>query len=285
VRAIKTTTISILALGLLAGSVVGAAAQSEEAVTGETLFELTVPSEALPEAAPGFIVEDLTVVAGADVSEGDDRTSQANEAMRARALLVESGELLVEPTTDALLWREEGVAPEVARGGVAVRLTPGEAIFLPSMPDAEVDSEKHMRIANPGSEDAMVRSFHAHAGAQSFGGFPEGISRGDGWFGKGGYPRGISFDGVDVLFRLTRWTGEPGAALPLVGHPALAMYYVESGTLEETTARGPDGTVTDEWMAERHYVLPMVEGVERSLLVAGEDVASVLELVAIPQPE
>jgi hypothetical protein len=38
VRAIKTTTISILAVGLLAGSTVGAAAQDEEAADGATSF-------------------------------------------------------------------------------------------------------------------------------------------------------------------------------------------------------------------------------------------------------
>ena len=37
-RAIKTTTISILALGLLAGSTVGVAAQDEEAASGATSF-------------------------------------------------------------------------------------------------------------------------------------------------------------------------------------------------------------------------------------------------------
>lgn len=275
---------TVLLLGVVGGGSVSA--QSEGAAnteaTGETLFELTVPSDALPDDIMWFNVGDLTVLAGADASEGDDSASEANESMLAMGLLVERGELLVEPTSSSLVWREFGAAPEVAADGEAVTLLPGEAIFLPAIPEAEVDPEKYLRIANPGPEDALVHTFHAHSGDQHFGGFPQGVSRA-GHIVTAGYPRGVSFDGVDVLFRLTLWTGEPGAAVPLASGPALAIYFLESGTLDETTS-DPDGGTTSTWLPGMGRVMPIVEGQERSLAVSGDEAASFVEFVAIPQP-
>ena len=54
-RTIRTTTISILALGLLAGSAVGVAAQDEEAAAGVTSFTAT-PSMEGEVAAEGTVV-------------------------------------------------------------------------------------------------------------------------------------------------------------------------------------------------------------------------------------
>jgi hypothetical protein len=260
------------------GSVPGAAPGDAE-VTNETLFELTIPSAALPDDFAYFVVEDLTLAADT-VSIDDYRTSQANESMRGRAFLVESGEFLFEPTTDALLWPGSGQAPQVAPAGEAVTVRPGEAIFLPAMADTEVDGENYLRIANPGSEDATARSFHT-CDLTPFGGLASGLSIGD--WDEGGYFGHLKepFAGVDVLFRLTRWSGGPGAALPLVDPPAVAHYFVESGTLERTVSR-PGGEFTDEWRTGKDFFPPLFGEVEQTLAVMGDDTASVLVLVAIP---
>lgn len=286
-RTLRAVLVGTTVVVLLGGLGSGGIAQTEQTDAGpastETLFELTVPSEALPDDIMSFKVGDLTVVAGADASDGDDSASQANESMRARGLLVKRGELIVEPTSDTLVWRVAGGRPEVATDGEAVTLTAGEAIFLPAIPQAETDTEKYLRIANPGSEEALVLSFHAHSGDQHFGGYPQGVSRAS-VHTTAGYPRGISFEGVDVLFRLMRLTGEPGAAVPLPSGPALAIFIVESGILKETTIDS-DGEATDRtWGVGIGHVMPIVEGRERSLVVAGDDAASALELVAIPLP-
>jgi len=260
------------------GSVPGAAPGDAE-VASETLFELTIPSAALPDDFAYFVVEDLTLAADT-VSIDDYRTSQANESMRGRAFLVESGEFLFEPTADALLWQGSGTEPKVAPAGEAVTVRPGEAIFLPAMSDTEVDGENYLRIANLGSEDATARSFHT-CDLTPFGGLASGLSIGD--WNEGGHFGHLKepFAGVDVLFRLTRWSGGPGAAFPMVDPPALAHYFVESGTLE-WTASGPGGESTKEWQTGRDFFPPLLAEVEQTLAVMGDDTASVLELVAIP---
>lgn len=285
-QVLATGAVTLILLGVFAGGTVSAQSEGtpDAEATGEMLFELTVPGEALPEDIHWFNVGDVTVAAGVDVSEGDESASQANESMRAVGLLVERGELLFEPTSDAFVWREAAATPEVAMEGATITLLPGEAIFLPAMPAAEADPEKYLHIASPGSEGALVSMFHVHTGDQHFGGYPQGVNRVLPYV-RAGYPGGFAaFEGVDVLFRLTRWTGEPGAEIPLAGHPALAVYIVESGTLEETAADA-DGETTDAWAAGTGRVMPIVEGVERRLVVAGGEAASVVEWLAIPQAD
>jgi len=286
-RTVRLVLAGMVMLALLSGLSGGIVAQDEPTgpaeVGSETLFELTIPSSALPDRFTKLIVEDLKLAADTDGSDHDRRTTQANESMRGRAFLVESGEFLFEPTTDALLWREAGTEPQVAPADQAVTVLPGEAIFLPAVPDSEVDADAYLRVANRGSEDATARSFHTHQVGAPFGGFPLGATVGD-WKESGGDPLTmVPFDGVDVLFRLTRRSGGPGVALPLADPPAVAIYYVESGVLELTT-RGPHGELTEQWPAREDldFFLPLFEGVEQSLVVVGGDAATVLELVAIP---
>ena len=269
-------------LGGLSGAVV---AQGEEAgdsdVVSETVFELLIPSEAMPEDFVRLRVEDWTLAAGTDAFDSFP-TNARNEAMRGRAIVVDSGEFVIEPVVDALVWRGAGDEPVIAPAGEVVTVTLGEAIFLPAIPDAEVDPEASLRTANPGSEDATARSFHAHQAGGTFSGFPSGLTLGD-WDMAVNLQAMEPFDDVDVLFRLTRISGGPGAPIPTAEAPAVGLYYVEEGDVEQV-ASGPGGESVLDWPAGKNGFLPRTEGVEQPLYVVGDADASVLELAAIPQP-
>jgi|GEM_PF-5349458 len=275
-------SVILVLLGGLGGAVM---AQSEEAsgaeVASETVFELLIPSEALPEDFVKLVVEQWTLAAGSDSSD-DFAATASNEWLRGRAIVVDSGEFVITPVTDALLWRGAGTDREVAPAGETVSVAVGDAIFLPAIPDAEVDAEAVLGLANPGSEDATALSFHTHQRGGTFYGFPQGLMLGD-WDMAFSPQTMEPFDDIDVLFRLTRITGGPGAPIPLPDAPTIALYYVEEGDLELTMS-GPGGDFVFEWPAGRNGSLTRNEGIEESLDVVGDAPASILELSAIPQP-
>ena len=285
-RTLRLSLVGAVILALLGGLGGTVIAQTEgedasEGVAQETLFELLIPSEALPEDFLRLIVEQWTLAAGSDSSDGL-ANSASNKAFRGRAIVVDSGELLIEPVVDALVWRSDGTEAETVLAGEAVTVAAGDAIFLPAIPDAEVDAEAMLRLANPGSEDATALSFHTRQASGTFTGYPPGLTLGD--WDMGFAPQSMEpFDDVDVLFRLTRITGGPGAPIPLPDAPAIALYYVEEGDLELTTS-GPRGEFVFEWPAGRNGNLTRNEGIEETLDIMGDAPASVLELAAIPQP-
>lgn len=252
-------------------------------VRSEVLFELAVPSAALPEDFQGIVIEDLTLAAGTDTT-GERTTSQANESMRNRSFIVTSGVFVIEPTTEALLWRSLDATPEATAAGEAVTLRPGEAVYLPAVPADEVDPDKHLRVTNPGSEDATAWSFHAHqASGSAFGGFPSGLTASH-WCRT--CPAGVRnpsdwLTGGDVLFRLTRHVVDPGAELTLPTAPASAIYFVEAGTVRHALS-GPGGSHTNLRPAGGELALIAYEGVEQLLTVEGDEPASILELAATP---
>ncbi|MEA2025118.1 MAG: hypothetical protein U9O18_00360, partial [Chloroflexota bacterium] len=202
--------------------------------------------------------------------------------LRGRGIVVDSGEFLITPITDALLWRGAGSDQEVAPAGEAVTVAVGDAIFLPAVPDAEVDPEMELGLVNPGTEDATAVTFHTHQRGGTFYGFPQGLTLGD-WDIAVSPQTMEPFDDVDVLFRLTRISGGPGAPIPLPDAPTIAVYYVEEGDLELTMS-GARGDFVFEWPAGRNGFLTRNEGIEETLDIVGDAPASVLELSAIPQP-
>ena len=76
--------------------------------------------------------------------------------------------------------------------------------------------------------------------------------------------------GTDVLFRLSRIIGGPGAELPTIAPPGFGLYFVESGHLEQVSA-GPDWEDVYDWPTGRNGLLPAWEGVEQSLVVVGDE--------------
>ena len=151
----------------------GSLGQDDEGVSSETLFEITIPADALPEALEKVNIETLTVAAGVDVSIGVE-----NESLRGKALYVDSGELVLEPMVDALLRPQDaalGSAPVIAPAAEEVLLLPGDLVFLPAIPFDELREDAVIRIANPGSEPARMIGFHTHERGGQFPGFPAGI--------------------------------------------------------------------------------------------------------------
>lgn len=258
-----------------------------EAVVG-ILFELAVPRWALPDDPTALEAGGWTLVAGTDVSSMPP-ASQANESMRNRAFMVTSGAFLIEPTTDALLWRAPGAQPQIAPAAEPVTLQAGEAIYLPAVRADEIDPERYLRIANPGSEDATGVTFHVHEGSTGapFGGFPSGL-RWKTWFGDlvGLGPITTDWTTADeALFRLTRHRVDAGSLIDSVESttvPATTIYLMESGALEQIVS-GPGGEFGSVWRPRTQYSFQAAENLEQTLTAAGDEPTSFLELVAIPR--
>jgi hypothetical protein len=154
-------------------------------VAGETLVELAAPGWALPANPIGLLAGDWQLVAGTDVARGP-YVSQANEAMRSVAIVVTSGPFFTEPKTDAVHWPDLAGAPELTPAAEAVTLVARAAIYLPAIEADQVDPEKRLRIADPGSGDATAWAVHVHEDTgHGFGGLPSGLRFGR-WLGKPG---------------------------------------------------------------------------------------------------
>lgn len=254
-------------------------------VSSELIYELSLPSWALPDDLTTLEAGNWTLEAGIDVTR-ERHTSQANESMRNRAIVVTSGTFLIEPTSEALLWRGPGMPPEVTPAGEAVTLRPGEAIYLPAVPADEIDAEQYLRIANPGAEDAMGMTFHAHEGPTSggFGGFPPGL-RWRTWRGEPVDLRNATdwLAADEVLFRFRSNRGDPGATITSFAAGATSVYRIESGRVE-WMVRGPGGEFSRVWRAGAMGSVSAADGVEQTLTVVGDEVASFLEMTAFPGP-
>lgn len=285
----ETTRLSLAGtamLVLLGGSVGSALAQDEAAdpapASAEVLWELDIPSTALPDDFVKLVVEDWTVAPGVDTSDLSPSVL-GNEALRGRGLVIESGELSITPATEVMLWRGAQGDPETRPAGETVSLGVGDAIFLPAVPDDEVEREAPLVFANPGSEPVTARSFHTHQNGGSFYGYLPGVTLGP-WDMAGGFDPATreAMNGADITFRLTRTTAGPGSVLPAVAAPASGLYFVEQGDVE-LVSRGPGGEFTFAWPAGRNGLVPSAEGVEHELHVVSEGEASMLEFAALPQ--
>ena len=286
-RTLRLSLAVMVTLALLGMPVGTALAQGDEAaeaeVFTEVVWELPIPASALPDDFVKLVMEDWTLAPGTDTS--DTRASVlGNEANRGRGLIIESGELVITPATDALLWRGSTGDAETSPAGEPVTLAVDDAIFLPAVPIDEVDDEAPIVFANPGSEAVTARSFHTHQEDGTFYGYLPGLTLGE-WDMAGPFdPATIeAMAGADVLFRLSRIIGEPGAELPTIAPPGFGLYFVESGDLEQVSV-GPDREFVFEWPTGRNAVLSVTEGVEKTVRVAGDEAGTLLEFAAIPQP-
>lgn len=282
-RTLRLSLVGAAMLALLSGLGGTALAQDEPsgATASEVVWELLIPSEALPHDFVKLVVEDWTLAPGADTTDSAASVLK-NEALRGRGLVVENGQLLITPATDAMLWRVAEGDPQASAAGETVTLAVGDAIFLPAGPVDEADSETPIGIANPGTEAVTARSFHTHQSRGSFYGYPQGLTLGDWDMADSFEPAAKeALNGVDVLFRLSRITGEPGAPMPTTD--PVAMYFVEAGALELTSS-GPGGESVFEWPTGKNGLMVRLEGLENTLRVAGDADATALEFAAIPQP-
>jgi hypothetical protein len=285
VNTLRRSLAGAAALVLMSGTVGTALAQDDASdpaeATTEVLWELRIPSQALPDDFVKLVMEDWTFAPGTDTADSYP-SMLGNEALRGRGLVIESGEVSITPATEVMLWRGTEGDPEMHPAGEPVILDVGDAIFLPAIPDEEVERDAPIVFANPGTDPATARSFHTHQNGGSFYGYLPDVTLGP-WDMAGGFDPATreAMNGVDVTFRLTRASGQPGAGLPTATAPAFGLYFVEEGDLEQVTS-GPGGEFVFAWPAGRNGLMPTNEGVEQELHVVGETEATVLEFAAIP---
>jgi hypothetical protein len=285
---LQRAAIGIAAVLLLGAPINGAlsadAGTDDLGFGGETLAELSVPSWALPDDLAALVVGDWTLAAGTDVT-GERHTSEANESMRNVAIMVTSGQFLIEPTVDALLWRDPRTMPSMSAAFEPVTLRTGEAIYLPAISADEVDPTQYLRIANPGSVDATAWMAHVHqASSPVFGGLPPGL-RFDAWQGRQVPILNPSewLAAETIHFRLARHTGPPGFTYVAPRSPASGAFFVESGVAERIMS-GPGAELTSRFSTGTGGDLMAAEALEQTLTVTGDGPAAMLVLTAIPQP-
>ena len=284
--ALRASSIGAVVMTAVLAASATAVAQDEgpdgAGVERDVLWELMIPTEALPTDFVKLVAEDWTVAPGAD-SAGSTASVLGNEAFRGRGVVIESGELIVMPAADAMLWRDTAADPVVVPAGETVTLAVGEAIFLPAIPVEEVDDQAPLVVANPGAEPVSAQSFHTHQVGGSFYGYLPGVTLGP-WDMATDFGMMIDelLNDTDITFRLSKITAEPGATIP-VAEP-LGLYYVDDGELEQI-ASGSGGDFAQAWPTGMNGYAIAAEGVERSIRVVGDAPATVLELSAMPQSQ
>ena len=278
----RLTVTGVVTALLLIGTGVPAAAE-EGTATEDVLFEVVVPASAVPDPFRTLYFEAQTVDPGADAIVG-----AAAENMTGRAIYVDTGELLIEPVTDAFLWRQEatfGSDPDEVPAGAPVRLAAGDLILLPTIPDTEAVGDAALRIANPGSEMAVTYGFHLCGGGGSPA-WPEGM----GHIPPAG---GVSFPGghlaplasAEAVVRLSRTTLEPGATTGLDDDVLFGLGRLESGSIDASFNDKTDGALRmRSWEPGRE--LPFVLGTDWELRASSHVPASMLYLsgVEVPAP-
>ena len=240
-RALRLSLVGAITVCLLCGPSVGVMSQSEEIdPAGETvLFQVTVPADAIPAELTRIDLEMNTIEPGAEALFG-----RGNEAGRGRALYVVSGELVIEPMVDALVWRQDarfGGTPSIVPATEATRLLPGDLVFLRAIPPDDILDELPvgMSITNPGSEPAVTLGFHTHekhAGLPTLHTiyapqWPETMS-GGAVASISGSPAMDPVQGRDLVFRLSRRAAEAGQRLPVPEEASIALYFVEDGSVK-----------------------------------------------------
>ena len=264
-----------LALGELpaAAQEASPAASGPNEVTSEELFEVTLPPGVMSDQLERINTGGLTVAPGVEVVLGTDI-----EPIRGRVLYLESGGLVVTPMVDSPVWlggAALGGSPDIAPAGEAVKLEPGDLIFLPVIAVGDLVPGATITIANLGVEPAVTRGFHAHA-YESFPGWPDGITENEGVAEASDQDAMAAVVAGDVTFRSTRLTAPVGSSLPLDDAALFTLVDVYDGKVERT-ATGPDGTTPPFWNPIHGGVLTPSPGWTFDLTVAGDGPAVVTE--------
>ena len=264
--------------GLAAAQEASPAASGPNEVTPEELFEVTLPPGVMSDQLERINTGGLTIAPGVEVVLGTDI-----EPIRGRVLYLESGGLVVTPMVDSPVWlggAALGGSPDIAPAGEAVKLEPGDLIFLPVIAVGDLVPGATITIANLGVEPTVTRGFHAHA-YESFPGWPEGITENEGVAEASDQDDLAAVVAGDVTFRSTLLTAPVGSSLPLDDAALFTLVDVYDGKVERT-ATGPDGTTPPYWNPIHGGVLTPSPGWTFDLTVAGDGPALVTELAVLP---
>jgi hypothetical protein len=273
-------TVILMLFGGLSGAVMAQSDEtgSTEGITSEVLFEVVVPVEALPDQLSKMNTLILTVQPGVEATIGID-----NEAMRGRALYLDSGALVIEPMADALVWRSDethGGSPTTVEAAEPTQLAPGDLIFLPAVPFEELHPDAVVGITNPGTEPAVMMGFHTHAAGGDFPGWPQGVSAQG--VAEHADPASMGLVMADeTTFRLSRITAEIGTSVPIAEDALFSMIDVMDGEIERTFS-GPGGESVRDWPAGSGGIVKLAPDVSIDLMSVGDAPAEVLEVAVIP---
>lgn len=267
----------LIVLGTFSSPAVG---QPGPATEG-TIFEVTVPSSLLSTDLERINTGGLAIAPGTEAVMGID-----NEAIRGRLFFVESGSVEVTPLVDSLVWHGAaalGAAPRFAPAGEVAPLQPGDLVFLPVVGAHELEPGSTTTIANPGTEQAVLRGFHAHARGGGWPGWPAGIADNE------GFSEGNDQDLMAVLmadgatFRWQNLTAPAGSSLPLDAAALATMVDVLAGKVERRAVDTASAPLALFWNPIHGGVIPGDATGTVDLVVAGDDPA-VVQMMAILPP-
>jgi hypothetical protein len=199
-------------------------------------------------------------------------------AMGDRLERINSGGLIVDPGVEAVMGTDDA---SVARAGEPVQLAPADLIFLPVLAVEDLVPGATIAIANPGSEPAVTRGFHAHA-YESFSGWPDGISETEGFAEANDAGDLAAAVAGDLTYRLVRMTVPAGSPVPLDDPARFTLLDVHEGKVQPTVSGGGD-EASPFWNPIHGGYLPHVEGRRYDLLVSGEDPASIYAMTVLPR--
>ena len=281
-RAMRLVLAGTVILALLGGLSVVVVAQSdaERSVAGapEELFEITLSPEVLPTELGFIIMQSVTFDPGLEASIVD-----GDESFRARALYIDSGELLIEPIHDALVWRQEdahGGSPRSVPAAEPTMLVAGDLIFLPAIPLDAVDPSAAIGLANPDTEPVVAHGFHTHLDGGRSGTWPLGVT-GSGIPSHSDPTEMERVQAAETVFRLSRTIVDPGMPMTIVGGPSSALYLVASGGIEGTMS-GPGGELRVTWPAGKGSIVPPASELTYDLTSVGAERAELLTLEVMP---
>jgi hypothetical protein len=233
----------------------------------ETLFGLTIPHEMLPDRLEHVRVGRYVWAAGAD-----SLIDPTDPSWQGRAILVESGELLVTPAIDGLMWHGGGGPAEIAPALEADSLSTGEAIYLPPMGASTTGKTGMLRIANPGSEDATALTLQMGPSIP-MSGLPAGLTT-DAWHTRLVWTEAMdSIGGHDALIRASRISAGPGSSMSMPEGAVVAFYHVEEGEAGYLVGDSPL-----PW-ARGHGIVSLPD---EAVVVTGAGPAILLELTVGP---
>ena len=199
-------------------------------------------------------------------------------------MYLESGEIVVTPMVDAPVWQAGaalGGSPVTAPAGEAIRLVPGDLIFLPVVAADDLVPGALTTIANPGTEPAVLRGFHAHARGGGWPGWPTGMADNEGTAEASDQDAMAVIMADGATFRSTRLTAPVGSSLPLDDAALFTMVDIYDGKVERT-ATGPEGTTPPFWNPIHGGVLTPSPDWTFDLTVAGDGPAVVAEMAVLP---
>jgi hypothetical protein len=250
-------------------------------VTSNVLFEVTLPPGVMSDELERINTEGLTIAPGVEAVLGTDI-----EPIRGRLLYVESGEIVVTPMVDSPVWLGGAAlsgSPGIAPGAEPVTLVPGDLIFLPVVAASDIVSGATTTIANPGTEPAVLRGFHAHAKTGGLAAFawPDGITDNEGFAEASDQDAMAVIMADGATFRATRLTASVGSSLPLDPAALFTMVDVYDGKVERT-ATGPEGKTPSFWNSIKGGFMPTSPDWTFDLTVAGDGPALVAEMAVLP---